>query len=680
MKNIIFLLFVFLTSFPREVLAQQASNSLIDSLYAELRVLKEDTNKVKQWNKLCLASKQAKQTVDGVKYGMSGLQLAEKLNWKPGMALCYSSIGRNYLQADDCVKAFEYFLRADSLYIELEDGIMRAATLLNLGRVYLRQWNYPMAMECDQQALEVSERIGDKRGIALATYLMANVAHSFKDYTKAKVSFKKAEMLFRELRDTAWLFNTIEALCDIYNLLGNHKETIKHCLKTIHEEEQYAGIKNPPLDGLVTARRVMAESYRKKGMLAEAIAFNLAAKSVAITNQVALWEIHFIELGIGLTLLDAYQTKETICIKGWIPQDTAVRPFLNCGFISNSYEQRLDSAIANLSRSMQAGENENDVVQDCALGLAKAYKLKGDFKKAHYYQEIYIGIRDSVFGEDRHQKMAALEVGRLDDIHQKEKQITALELKNANTQKYSLYIGLLLLVVTLGILYNRYLLKHKANTIITDEKARSEALLLNILPSEIAEELKKNGSAKAKDFESVTVLFTDFKNFTQLSEQLSAEQLVEEIHYCYSSFDSIVAKHNVEKIKTIGDSYMCVGGLPAVNNTHAADVVHAAIEMRDFIETEKHKRIAENKPYFEIRIGCNTGPVVAGIVGTRKFAYDIWGDTVNIASRMESSGETGKVNISGSTYELVKNLFTCTHRGKMEAKNKGQIDMYFVEM
>ncbi len=210
------------------------------------------------------------------------------------------------------------------------------------------------------------------------------------------------------------------------------------------------------------------------------------------------------------------------------------------------------------------------------------------------------------------------------------------------------------------------------------EKKRSDELLLNILPAEVAEELKDKGTTTAKDFSEVTVLFTDFKNFTLVSEKLSAQELVNEINFCYSAFDNIITKHGIEKIKTIGDSYMCAGGLPVPNNTNAEDIVNAALEIRDFIDTEKQKRITGGLPYFEIRIGCNTGPVVAGIVGIKKFAYDIWGDTVNIASRMESSGEAGKVNISGSTYELVKEKFKCEHRGKIEAKNKGLIDMYFV--
>ncbi len=222
-------------------------------------------------------------------------------------------------------------------------------------------------------------------------------------------------------------------------------------------------------------------------------------------------------------------------------------------------------------------------------------------------------------------------------------------------------------------------LKEQENNIITKEKQRYEELLLNILPYEVAQELKENGKSEAKMFDHVTVMFTDFKDFTKIGEQMSPGQLVKEIDYCFSSFDKIIQKYGIEKIKTIGDSYMCAGGLPAVNKTHATDVIHAAIDIMTFMLEHKKEKEAKGETPFEIRIGINTGPVVAGIVGIRKFAYDIWGDTVNIASRMESSGEPGKINISGSTHEQVKEKFRCTYRGKVEAKNKGEIDMYFVE-
>ncbi|MBL7811568.1 MAG: hypothetical protein JNL57_05045 [Bacteroidetes bacterium] len=216
------------------------------------------------------------------------------------------------------------------------------------------------------------------------------------------------------------------------------------------------------------------------------------------------------------------------------------------------------------------------------------------------------------------------------------------------------------------------------NQIITREKQRSDELLWNILPEEVAEELKQKGSAEAKHYENVSVLFTDFKDFTNISEKMSPQQLVFEIHNCFKVFDEIVEKHNIEKIKTIGDSYMCAGGLPNPNNTHASDTVKAAIEIIEFMNDLNRQKKAKGLYPFEIRVGINSGPVVAGIVGIKKFAYDIWGDTVNIASRLENSGEPGKINISGSTYSLIKDQFDFTYRGKIAVKGKGEVDMYFV--
>jgi class 3 adenylate cyclase/ligand-binding sensor domain-containing protein len=211
------------------------------------------------------------------------------------------------------------------------------------------------------------------------------------------------------------------------------------------------------------------------------------------------------------------------------------------------------------------------------------------------------------------------------------------------------------------------------------QKAKSDELLLNILPTEVADELKEKGYTTAKSFDEVTVLFSDIKGFTHVAEKLTAQELVKEIDTYFSAFDRLMKKYGLEKIKTIGDAYIAAGGLPEKNTATAENVIQAAIEMQQTIETLKQERISANKPYFELRIGIHTGPVVAGVVGIKKFQYDIWGDTVNLAARMEQSGIPGKINISEHTYEIVKNKFNCIARGKIEAKNKGEINMYFVE-
>lgn len=211
------------------------------------------------------------------------------------------------------------------------------------------------------------------------------------------------------------------------------------------------------------------------------------------------------------------------------------------------------------------------------------------------------------------------------------------------------------------------------------EKRISEDLLLNILPYDTAEELKQTGTAKAKSFDMVTVMFTDFKNFTTSTEALEPAQLVAEVNYCYCAFDNIISKYNIEKIKTIGDSYMCAGGLPKANNSNAHDVIMAALEIQEFMHKWRQEKELRNELFYELRIGVHSGPVVAGIVGLKKFAYDIWGDTVNVASCMESSGEVGKINISEITYGYINKHFKCSYRGKIPAKHKGFLSMYFVD-
>jgi class 3 adenylate cyclase len=213
---------------------------------------------------------------------------------------------------------------------------------------------------------------------------------------------------------------------------------------------------------------------------------------------------------------------------------------------------------------------------------------------------------------------------------------------------------------------------------IEGQKERIEDLLLNILPREVSEELKENGRATARRHQEVSVLFTDFKGFTQVAERMTPEELVNELHDCFTGFDDIVGRYGIEKIKTIGDSYMCAGGVPGSDHFHAHKCVLAGLEIRQLMERWRQEREARGEIPWSLRIGIHSGPVVAGVVGKRKFAYDIWGDTVNTASRMESSGAPGELNISGATYALIKDHFELEPRGRIEAKNKGSIDMYFV--
>jgi len=327
----------------------------------------------------------------------------------------------------------------------------------------------------------------------------------------------------------------------------------------------------------------------------------------------------------------------------------------------------LNYALRSLELAKKYGLKEQ--ISDADLKLSQLYETAGNEVESFKYYKDHIAYRDSVNNIKDVQKMADLRTDY--EVSQKQIEVNLLNAKRKNQQimVISLFIILGLATIILGTLYWYY-------RTIKREKKRSESLLLNILPAETAKELKLNGKVDAVKFEKVTVLFTDFVEFSKLAEHIEPEQLVKSIDFYFKAFDEIGAKYGLEKIKTIGDSYMCACGLPTANKTHASNVIRAAKEMIDLVKTALITQ--DGLDHFEIRIGINTGAVVAGIVGIKKWQYDIWGDTVNIASRMESKCDPGRINLSETTYQEIKDEFPCEYRGEIEVKNRGLLKMYFL--
>ncbi|MBK8228038.1 MAG: adenylate/guanylate cyclase domain-containing protein [Flavobacteriales bacterium] len=306
--------------------------------------------------------------------------------------------------------------------------------------------------------------------------------------------------------------------------------------------------------------------------------------------------------------------------------------------------------------------------------LSEVERAQGDHRSALEHHKLFKAWSDTLFNAERDKKLT--ETAMTYEFEKKQAAAKAEQEKKDQRQRLvrnSIAGGLAFSLLFLGVVWRQ---RNKINA----ARKRSDELLLNILPEEVADELKATGAAEAKHFDTATILFTDFKGFTQLSEQVTPAELVAELNTCFKAFDGIMAKYRIEKIKTIGDAYMAAGGLPDPQHGPPADVIRAALEMQDFMKRHKAEREAAGKPFFEMRVGIHTGPVVAGIVGVKKFQYDIWGDTVNTASRMESSGEVGQVNISEATYALVKDApwLAFAPRGKVQAKGKGEMNMYFV--
>lgn len=236
------------------------------------------------------------------------------------------------------------------------------------------------------------------------------------------------------------------------------------------------------------------------------------------------------------------------------------------------------------------------------------------------------------------------------------------------------FFAIVLTTVAVTFVVNYY---HYENHRSREAKQKADDLLLNILPGKVAMELQEKGKVTPEEYDLVTIMFTDFKDFTDLVHKGESENLVYKLDTIFSEFDRLIDKYGLEKIKTIGDGYMCAGGLPESNKTHAIDVCLAALEILFFVKTLNEVKYMFNKERFwGIRIGIHTGSATAGVIGKKKFSYDIWGDAVNVASRMESHGKTGKISISEDTYHMVKHYFDCEIRGNVKIKNRGIKKIY----
>ncbi len=570
------------------------------------------------------------------------LKIFEKLKRKREIATCLNNIAAIYKDQGKIEEAFKYNLQCLKLRQEIKDSSGLATSYNNIGLIFSSQGRIKEALDYFLPALRIYEKMNDAEGISTVLTNIAFIYKSQQEYDEAFAYLRRALMVVRKANQQysmGYVLNSLGGVFDEINqpdsALYYYREALK--VRSAIDDKQ----------GVSYSLKNIANIYLKTGRPQE------AKQSLELSLQ------GFEEIG------DQWGLASVTNILGGYYLETG----------------NLDQAQKYLLQSLQLAKQlgyPNDI-RNAAGNLQKLYRLKNDWRQALVMNDLYISMRDSVKNDENRKASIKTQFqyeyekreAALKSEQEKKNVLSAAEIRKQRLIRNIVIGGLMVVLLFSAIIFRQ---RNK----ISNEKKRSDELLLNILPSETAEELKATGMARAKDYQEVTVLFTDFKNFTAISEKLSAQELVNEINFCYSAFDEIVTRYGLEKIKTIGDSYMCASGLPNENPDHAINAVKAALEMCSFIKQEKEKRATTNAPFFEVRIGLNSGPVVAGVVGIKKFAYDIWGDTVNIASRIESAGETGKVNISESTYHLVKAQFNCQYRGKIQAKNKGEIDMYFV--
>ncbi len=531
---------------------------------------------------------------------------------------------------------------SDSLFNFLHTGYLQK------GNAFLDIGNYTLALKSYFQSLNYAIRDDNEIGIGALNISLADTYSKAGNSSSAKIYYDKGLQLLRKINDSSRL------AIALYNMGDDYFYNKKYESAKLYFDESAQIFKN--INNSLGA------------------AYNLGSMGMVYAMQ-GKDELANSNLQEAIKILEGQRDYNPITIYLIYLSDISLK------------QKDFNSALSYAKRSLELAQRYGlkKEISDANLQLSEIYEKRGNTTESLKYYKNYVIYKDNVNNLKEMQQMAVIrtnfEIGQKQsevDLLEKESEIQLLKAKRQKIIIYATVLALVLIFVLLFFLYRRYSFVKETNTIIEEEKNRSDSLLLNILPKETAQELKETGQVVAKKFESVTVLFTDFKDFTSSSASLSPESLVRSVDYYFSRFDKVMEKHGLEKIKTMGDSYMCTGGIHLNKENHAIKMVHAAFEIVRITEEVKIKNQDNIMPY-EIRIGINTGPVVAGVVGTQKFAYDIWGDTVNVAARMETNSETSKINISENTYDLIKDEFECEYRGKMKVKNKGMMKMYYVK-
>ena len=599
---------------------------------------------VQIYQKLADAWNTQKNTEKGLFYYQAIEEIIDHNGYPEEKAVMYNNLGKQYAIRNDYKNALDYFRRAE--------------------------------IQCEYIQCDYLELVYANIGIAL---------HNTGD-TKGGVEYLlKARRLLEEGKKTAELANLEHLIAgvyfsdrDVYNALSHNNEAIR-----------YAGDTHQP-DVLASTYRTAADIYYQLYDFEKA--YDFYQKYLNLNDSIRLKEQS------RQQRIDQQRTLLTAA-EGQIKYLIARQNFKDLEIQQSHYEQeRLKLKNDNLILETQRKEEElgrlqaeKDVDQAKlreqtlqALQARQQLRLAAQQLEDGKKEQLIAGLRqqEQIDRARREADSSRVVKLRLDKEFQQREQ--------ENFKKFVKGLGGLgtVIVVLLGI---GWLLARRASRRMAAknqkieaqkeqidlERQKSDSLLLNILPDEVAQELRTHGYATPRFYDAATVVFTDFLNFTRLSEKLSPEQLIGELDECFLAFDEICDKYGLEKIKTIGDAYMCAGGLPLPNDTHPIDAVRAALEMARWLEQRNHDN--PRAVFREMRIGIHTGPVIAGVIGKNKFAYDIWGDAVNLAARMEELGEPGRVNISGSTCEAVKHQFICSPRGKKEVHNKGLVEMYFIE-
>ena len=625
------------------------------------------------------------------------VKLAGKLSFKKGEAIAWNGLGVVEEIRGNLSQAEIFYKKALDIRRSLQDLGDVGASLNNLGVLNEMAGHFDTALVFHRENLLIQEQLRDTVKIARALFNLAAAYQEMGFYPEAQSHLLDARLILEARNDRDGMAKVYSQLGHLQLELDRYQDALKWYIQALKIREQLADDPGRLAEALTDYANALDEvdssqvalGYYQRALQIWKDLDDQPGQAVVYTNIGDAYK----HIGNYALALNYLQQAEKISLS--LDDKQALMEVYNTIGDVHYRAGRQNLALEYVQKyygiARQTGDEK--YIQGAYKDFAEVYARMGNFAEAYNWRVQYDSLRyqrlNEKIGTDLVRKEAVFaDQKKQQEIEEQRREIRVrdAEIASSRTRQLALTGGAVLLLLLAGLLFNRNRIRARANSelaaknrAIQLERERADNLLMNILPEQTALELKLHNKVQPVRYESVTVMFTDFRGFTKIAEMMAPEALIAILDECFRMFDEVIARHGLEKIKTIGDAYMCAGGLPQQNKTHPEDAVNAAFEMLEGLRQLMLKKPAEQQAEFEMRIGIHTGPVVAGVVGSHKFAYDIWGDTVNIAARLEQGGVPGKINVSESTFEHIRHRFECTYRGRLAAKNKGEIAMYFVD-
>jgi class 3 adenylate cyclase len=568
------------------------------------------------------------------------------------LAIVWLHLGQIYNNLGSYVQGLTQYEKAKKIAIQLEQPNIQAVALLGMGTVSWRSGNYEPALEYSFDSLRLFQELHDQEGIANVFHNIGIINDLLKNYNKALEFHYQALALREQLGDKKAIADSLDNIGIVNYFQGNYDAAVEYYQRALNMRTELDDDK-----GAAKSLNNLGLIYKEQNKYEMAI--NHFYQSLEIANKMGdKYEIANISNNIGKLFI-----------------------------LKKSYLQA-EVFLAQAERFAQE-TNAKDLIRENYEFYSDLYSAQNDFQQALLFYKKSAAIKDQLVNEKSSKSIADLQTqyeteqkAQEIELLKRENNIKQLELERKTlTRNISLFGFIFVFSLTLIMLY-LYIVKKRAHSqlshlysLISQEKAKTDQLLLNILPARVAHDLKESGNTEPESFEDVTVYFSDIVGFTKTSTEIDPKILIQELNIIFTAFDNIIERNQCERIKTIGDAYLCVCGMPEENPNHAYNIVRSAVEIIEYMTVRN--KVAELE--WQIRIGIHTGRVVGGVVGVKKYIYDVFGDTINTASRMESNSKPMRINISEQTYQLVKDQFICTERETIEVKGKGDMQMFFVE-